>query len=155
MTLAITSYQLWLSIHILAVVVWVGSGFCLVVLVSRVSANEEPVAMLGLLRGAEFLGSRVFGPAGLVALIFGFILVADGDWSWHLWLVLGVIGWVAAIAHGAGVLGQRVAKLATALEAGGWTDTVRADLRSYLLHARLDVAFLVLVVLDMTLKPGA
>ena len=155
MPLAITAYQWYLAIHILAVVIWVGSGFGLLVLIVRMRAEDDARSMAALLRGAEFMGPRIFGGSGLVALVFGLILVSKGDWPWDFWVIFGLVGWAAAFAHGAGVLGVKAGKLIPALDSEGWSDRVKADFSSYVTHMRLDALLLVFVVLDMALKPGA
>ena len=155
MVLAATSYQWFLAFHILAAALWVGAGFCMSILLWRLQVASEPTETLGLLRGAGFMGDRVFAPLSLIIAVLGFILVAKGDWDWHFWLVFGLVGWLIAAVHGGAVLGKRHGPIAEALAAEGWSDKVKADFSSYLMHVRLDVLLIAVVLLDMVLKPGA
>ena len=154
MVLAITSYQWFLAFHILVVVLWVGSGFCVMYLATQLFKTDDAHATSALMKQVEGMGLKVFAPTGLLTVILGFILVGKGDWHWKFWLIFALAGWVAAYAHGAGVLGRKAAKLGPMLESEGWTDGSRREFNSYLMHIRADALLLVLIVLDMTLKPG-
>src|SRR4051812_31052012 len=115
MVLAITSYQWFLAFHILAVALWVGAGFALSILLWRMRPGGDPAETLGILRGASFMGERVFAPLSLIVAVLGFILVSKGDWHWGAWLIIGAVGWLLAAAHGGAVLGRRHEPLAQAL----------------------------------------
>jgi hypothetical protein len=115
MALAITSYQVWLSVHILAAVLWVGSGFTLTMLFARVNPQEEPKGTVKLLRDAEFLGSRIFGPLSFILLIVGFILVGKGDWDYDFWVIFGIAAWAISAATGMAFLGPTAKKMAASL----------------------------------------
>src|SRR5919197_2307247 len=76
-----TRYELFLFLHVACVIAWLGSGTALAVLSFR-----TPIVEL-----AEWLGPRVFGPASLGSLAFGFALVFEGDWTFSpLWIQLGL-----------------------------------------------------------------
>ena len=137
----------------MAAALWVGAGFCLAILAWRMRVGGDAQQMSGLLRAAGFMGDRVFAPLSIIVLIFGFILVAEGDWGWDFWLIFGLVAWAVAAAHGAAVLGKRHERIAEALAGEGWSERVTADFRSYHLHTWADVALVALVILDMTWKP--
>jgi hypothetical protein len=155
MTLAITSYQVFLSIHILCAVLWVGAGFSFVVTYARVSAATEPAMVARFMHVNEFIGSRIFAPLSLTLVIMGFILMGKGDWPYDFWVIFGLVVWVLSFLNGIGYLGRNAGPIAGRLEAEGYTPDVARDFRNWLLAGRIEVTLLMLVVLDMALKPGA
>jgi len=155
MTLAITTYQVYLSIHILCAVLWVGGGTVLVLQVLRAQRERRPERLAEIAGDAEWIGSRVFAPLSLVLVIFGFLLVSKGDWQWHFWLIWGMVFWVVSFLAGAAFLGPQAGRIKKLTDERGPTDTeVQRLIGRVLLVARIDNVLLLLVVLDMALKPG-
>jgi uncharacterized membrane protein len=155
MTLAITTYQVYLSVHILCAVVWVGGGTALVLQVLRAKRERSPERLAQIAGDAEWIGSRVFAPVSLVLVIFGFLLVNKGDWQWHFWLVWGMVFWALSFVTGAGFLGPQAGRIKKLMDERGPTDPeVQQRINRVLLVARIDNIALILVVLDMALKPG-
>jgi uncharacterized membrane protein len=153
--LAITSYQVYLSIHILCAVLWVGGGTLLGILAFRIQRARSAERTAQLAGDAAFLGSRFFAPLSLILVIFGFILVSKGDWQWHFWLVWGMVFWALSFVVGAAFLGPESGKIQKLMADGGATAPgVQERISRILLISRIDNLFLLLVVLDMALKPG-
>jgi hypothetical protein len=88
-------------------------------------------------------------------VVFGFLLVSKGDWQWHFWLIFGVVFWAISFLTGAGFLGPQSGKLKKLMAERGPADPeVQQRINRVLLVARIDTIALLLVVLDMALKPG-
>ena len=155
MVLAVTSYSVWLALHILFVAIWVGGGFLLQLLALRAVRARDPARVAAVTADAEFVGGRVFGPVSFAAAVLGFVLVSEGDWDFDFWVVFAIVAWIVSAATGAAILGpqsQRVNQLVS--EVGADSPEVMARARRLFLIARIDLLLLTLVVLDMTIKPG-
>lgn len=153
----VSAYEIYLLLHVGAAVVWVGSAFLMVVLLTRASAARDAARMVALARDSEWLGLRLYLPANLVALVSAILLVQDGGFGWgRLWIVLGIAGFALSFAFGALVFApgwQRVVRLS---EADGPESTaVRAWMRRLLLVSRVDVGLLLGIVVVMVAKPAS
>jgi uncharacterized membrane protein len=154
--LAVTSYSVWLALHILLVVFWVGGGFTLQLLAMRAVRARDPARVAAITNDAEFVGGRVFAPLSLGVAVLGFVLVSEGNWDFDFWVVFAIVAWVVSAATGAAILGPqsgRINKLVA--EIGADSPEVMARARRLFLIARIDLVILTLVILDMTIKPGA
>ena len=154
MPLAITSYQWFLSIHILAAVLWVGANFAFTVLFMRMNPATDTPGTVRLIRETAFIGQRIFAPLSLLLLVMGFILIGKGDWDYKLWVIFGLAVWLFSFVNGVGYLGRRAGPIAERMETEGFNDAVAADFRKWALAGRIELTLLILVVLDMALKPG-
>lgn len=155
MTLAITSYQWFLSFHILAAVIWVGGGVALHLLFSRIDPAVDPARAATMMGDAGFIGNRVFAPSSVVLLVMGLILMGKGDWGYHFWAIFGLAVWFFSFVVGAGYFGRKAGPLAEGLATKGWTPEVEAMWTPFRRLASIETWLLVLAVLDMALKPGA
>lgn len=156
MTIAATTYQWYLAFHILAAVLWVGGGFTLQLLAIRASRPGGRVHLGSLASEIEWVGTRVFIPSSLLLVILGFALVGEGNWDWDFWLVFALAVWLASFLVGIAFLGPQSGKLGKDVERYG-VDSPQATqrLQRIFLVSRVELVFLILVVLDMALKPGA
>jgi uncharacterized membrane protein len=150
----ITTYQWYLAIHILAVVVWVGGGLTLHLFALRARAANDPQRMAAFSADAEFMGTRIFTPASLLAGVFGFLLIHEGNWDYKFWIVFPIVVWVGSFAVGGGYLGPQAKKLGAAIERGDHAEATAIRGRIFL-ASRVLIVLLLLVVLDMTLRPGS
>ena len=155
MPLAITSYQWFLSVHVLCAVLWVGSNFAIHVFFARMRPEVDAAGTARLIRDTEFIGNRIFAPLSVILLVMGFILIGKGDWPYHFWVIFALFVWGFSFLNGVGYLGRRAIPIAERLEGEGYTAAVATDFRNFTLAARIEMALLILVVLDMALKPGA
>ncbi|MGE0228983.1 MAG: DUF2269 family protein [Dehalococcoidia bacterium] len=151
------SYDLLLFLHVYSVVLWVGGGALLNVLGARITraGTAQQVAEFGA--QVEWVGLRIFTPLSVLALIVGVLMALDDRWDFGAtWIQLGLGGWVLSFLLGAGFLGPQSGKLGRLIrEHGSDHPEVRPRLQRLLLVARLDTLLLLLVVADMTIKPGA
>ena len=155
MTIAATTYQWYLAVHILAAVVWVGGAAVTQLFALRATRTNDGVRIATFASDAEWIGMRIFLPSSLILVIFGFMLVGKGDWDWELWLVFALIVWIASVAVGAGFLGPESGRIAKITEREGPdSPEATARLKRIFLISRIELVLLILVVLDMALKPG-
>lgn len=153
---AFTTYEWFLSVHVLAAVLWVGGGFMLQVLTIRASRADDGPRLATLTSEIEWIGTRIFVPSSLALVVFGFLLVSEGNWDYELWIVFGIAVWLASFFVGAGFLGPESRRLSqTIRELGIDSAEARARLARIFLISRIELAFLLLVVLAMVLKPGS
>jgi Predicted integral membrane protein (DUF2269) len=152
----ITTYQVYLAVHILAAVLWVGGAVTIQLLAIRASRPNARLQIGLLASEIEWVGTRVFIPSSLILVVFGFLLVGKGDWDWHFWLVFALAVWIASFLAGIAFLGPQSGKLGEDVERYG-IDSAQATerLQRIFLVSRVELVFLLLVVLDMALKPGS
>ena len=151
----LTLYTVLLSVHIIAAVVWIGGGTALTILMSRLRGERDTSILSRLFADIGSLGQRVFLPASLLLLAAGFGLIAEGDWEWDLWIILGIAGWLTTAVNGALFMGPQSAKLSELL-ASGTPDAQAVDdkLRRVLTFGSAELAIMMLVIVDMVMKPG-
>lgn len=151
------AYSAYLAMHTLAAVVWVGGDATLTVLgiVFERRGDNETLAALG--RAGAWIGSRVYTPAVFVVLGFGIALMLEGDIPWNqFWILFGLAGWATATVLGVAVIGPQVTGInRAALAYGPESDELVRRTRRLFLIFRFDAALLLLIVLDMALKPFA
>lgn len=149
------TYDVYKLVHVLAALVWVGGGTMLVVLVLLTERENDPVALAALGKKAEFAGTRIFTPAGLVVVLFGVLMMMNGDLDWgQFWVIAGLVGFGLSFVTGAAFLGPQVKQLNELADRHGVEHPItQAKLRTILAVARFDVAMLLLVVADMVAKP--
>jgi uncharacterized membrane protein len=149
------SYQLYLMIHIFAAGVWVGGGAVIAVLAFLMQRENDPVLVARFADKAGLVGFRLFLPASLVVLAFGFVLVSKGDWGYgHFWVVFALLGWIASFLVGLLFLGPEARRLAAIVSERGVEDAdAQRRVRRIMLVDRTQVLVLLLVVADMAAKP--
>ena len=150
-----TWYELLLSLHILAIATWFGSGVAITAM-GFMSLKTGPEAFGTFALPATKWAGRAHPIAGVVLLLTGFALVADADWDFDTWLILGLVGLVAAMGLGGALVGRTADGIVKRIQAGSMTaEELSAGARQLLLYTRIELVILVLVVVDMVAKPGA
>ena len=148
-------YELFLALHILAAIAWIGSGFMLLVLAGRAARQPDGEALGRVIDDTADLGGKLFIPASLLTFAMGLALVIDGPWTFdQLWIVLALAGFAATFCTGALILkprGDRIAELRR--RDGRMSREATYTARRMLALGRLDYVVLVMVVVDMALKP--
>jgi hypothetical protein len=127
----------------------------LLLLATRAARQPDGEALGGLIDDTADLGTKLFIPASLVTFAMGLALAIDGPWSFdQLWIVLGLAGFATTFVTGALILkprGDRIAELRR--RDGGMSPEANYAARRMLTLGRLDYVVLVMVVVDMALKP--
>jgi len=151
------AYKWLLAFHILFAVVWVGSNTAIQILVIRASraSADKLVYLAGEI---EWYGTRVLVPSALIVVILGFLLLHESSGAYDLgqgWVTFGFVVWLLSFLVGAGFLGPESGRLGKIVEERGPDDPdYRRRLSRIFLISRIELLLLVLVVLDMTVKPG-
>jgi uncharacterized membrane protein len=150
-------YALFKAVHVGLAVVWVGGGALLTVLGIRAQRETDPQAIVTVARQAAFAGEKIFAPSGLVVFLMGIAMMINTSWGWgHFWVIVGLLGYLATFTVGIAVLSPLAKKIAqTAEEKGPEHPDTLALIDRILLLARIDVAMLLLVIIDMVTKPFA
>jgi len=152
------SYDWLLLGHILAAIAWVGGAITMQTVGARLVRAESPEAVAAFARTAEWIGPRLYMPASLAVLGFGIALVAASDaWSiGQLWIILALVGIAISAIGGAVFFGPQAKRIGEALRSeGAESERAQALIRRLFVVGRIDLVVLLLIVVDMVLKPGA
>ena len=150
-------YSLFKAIHVTFAVLWVGGGLVLTILALRAERSMDPNDIVNIARYAAFVGERIFAPAGLIVFAMGIAMMINTNWGWgKFWVILGLIGYASTFLTGIGVLNPLTKQInASSVENGPTAPATIALIKKTLLIVRIDVAVLLIVVLDMVTKPFA
>jgi len=148
-------YLTFKAVHVAAAVLWVGGGTFVTLMAMATERASDPRRLLEVARQAECGATRIFVPASFVVLAMGIAMTINGDLDWgQFWLAFGLVAWVISTAIGVGFLTPRIKHLNALVSERGERDAaVQAAVQPILLAARLDIALLFLIVIDMTAKP--
>lgn len=150
----ITTYQAYLSIHILAAVIWVGGAFTMQLFAIRATRAGDNEYLVAVTRDIEWIGTRFFIPSSLILVVFGFLLINEADLDYEFWIVFPIVIWLLSFLAGVAFLGPESGRVSKAFDAqGAGSAEGQARLKRVFLVSRIELVFLILVVLDMALKP--
>ena len=149
-------YLLFVYIHILAAIAWVGGSLAINVLGTRVGRSSDPAELPKLGHHIEWLGLRYFLPISLLTFVAGFILVTQ-RWSFsQAWISAAMLLWLVSVLLGALYIGPRSKKVAEMFETQGATaPSARAASARLFMVARIDLLIFLVIVGLMVWKPGA
>jgi len=137
-------YELWLAVHIVCAVVWAGGAVAIQILGRMYAASGDVAAMLDFNRRAVRLATWLFAPLAVVLIVAGVLLVEEVGYEYTApWIVLGFLGLVFSLAVGVGYSSWEARRIDGA-----------AGIRRVLAVNALQVLVLLLVVVDMAVKPG-
>jgi uncharacterized membrane protein len=150
------SYQVYLALHILAVVVWVGGDVTLTTLGIVFESKQDGPTLAALGRMGAWIGTRVYTPTLFVVFGFGVALVEKSGIGWnHFWIVFAVVGWSLATVVGIAFVGPELGRIDRAAQQyGPESPEVGRRVKRLFTIFRFDTAILVLVVIDMAAKPS-
>jgi uncharacterized membrane protein len=150
-----TSYELWLFLHISAAIVWIGGAAVAQVFGILAQRSGDPLRSAGFGRDMAFIGPKVFAPAALVVLATGALLTEDGNWDWSepfIWL--GIVGWGIVAFTAFAFLTRAMGRAGARLAAEGPSPEVAAEVKKLVLLARVLILALFVIVFLMVVKPG-
>ncbi len=148
-------YSAFKAVHVLGAIVWIGGGSLITILALMAERKNDPAELATIGKQAAMVGERIFAPAGLVVFAMGIAMMVNTNWGWgKFWVTAGLVGYVITFFTGIGVLAPGTKKIvALTEEKGALHPETQAAIRRILLIARVDVAMLFLVVVDMVVKP--
>lgn len=152
----ITLYEFLKFAHITFAAVWIGTDTAMQVLSFR-SLKAGGQRLVDFMSDVEWLGTRLLIPSSLLVVVFGVWMVLDNEvWDFsQTWITIGFAVFAASFLAGAGFLGPETGRLAKLTDEKGADDPeVRRRIKRILLVSRIELVLLVLVVLDMVVKPG-
>jgi uncharacterized membrane protein len=156
--LALTHYNEFKFVHVLAAVVWVGGAATVQVYALLAVSTNDPAKVAAFAADTEFVGTRIFLPAALILLVSGLLTVHESSGAWGYgqgWVRFGLVVIALSIVTGAGFLGPESGRIARATRAGGVeSPEVQARIRRIFLVSRVELVLLMAVVFDMVVKPG-
>jgi len=144
-------------LHILAAVIWVGTGVYYLFTGTRLrrAGNPEHVAAFA---GNLAAAAPLMVASSITVLVAGVLLVlyAPGlDFS-DTWIWLGLLGYAATFVTGMFFIRPRADRLAAAMASEGPTSATAQGLIAQMFAiGRIDQVVLVLVIAVMVFKPGA
>jgi uncharacterized membrane protein len=150
-----TGYIILKSLHVLAAATWVGGALGQNLLATRLLKTNDGNLMAKFARESEWVGMHVYLPSALTILALGIWMVATSAWNFtDLWVAVGILGILFTVITGAFFLGPTSKKIAAGIEARGPDDPEVIRLTEKILKVgRIDLAVLMLVVVDMVTKP--
>ena len=106
-------------------------------------------------RQAALVGQKLFSPSAVVVLVMGIAMMINGSLDWgQFWVSFGLLGFLSTFVVGMFFLSPASKRIAATIEAEGVeSPAAQAAIAKLLVVARYDIAVLLLVVLDMVLKP--
>ena len=148
-------YSAFKAVHVIAAMIWIGGGALLMILGIVAERRPDPVELATVARQAAMVGEKLFAPAGIVVVAMGVAMMVNTNWGWgKFWVIAGLVGYAITFVTGVGVLSPMTKKIAAlAEEKGPNHPETAAAITRVLQLVRIDVAMLLLVVVDMVVKP--
>jgi uncharacterized membrane protein len=151
------SYQVYLALHVVSVVIWVGGDVTLTTLGIVFERRGDGPTLAALGKMGTWVGTRVYTPALFAVLIFGIALMEKGNWDWFgvFWIDFALVGWLIAACVGVGFVGPELGRIDEAAQKfGPMSEEVGRRVKRLFMIFRFDTALLVLIVIDMVAKPS-
>jgi uncharacterized membrane protein len=147
--------DLLLTIHVLAAVIWVG-GSALLLALGYYLRGRDINTRVEYTRWTEWLGPRIFAPMSIAVIVAGHLLVNEIGYDFdQTWLHVGQVGWLLSFIIGIAFYPREGKKRERLIEQQGVEhESVAASINRVLTVATVDTLIVVLVVVDMTTKPG-
>ena len=147
--------DLLLTVHVLAAVIWVGGSVILIALGYYLRGRDINTRN-EFTRWTEWLGPRVFAPMSILVIVAGHLLVDELGYDFdQTWLHIGQAGWLLSFLIGVGFYPRQGKKREQLIAQHGVEhESVAASVNRVLTVATIDTLIVVLVVIDMTTKPG-
>jgi uncharacterized membrane protein len=149
------TYNVYLALHVLAAVIWVGGDITLTTLGIVFERRGEGETLGALGRMGAWVGTRVYTPALFVTIAFGIALMIEGDLDWgQFWVLFGLVGWLIAAVVGVGFVGPELGRIDEAARTHGpESPEVARRVKRLFMIFRFDTVLLMLIVLNMAAKP--
>ena len=148
-------YATFKAVHVGFAAIWIGGGFLLTILGVIAERQNDPAQLAAIAKQAALVGQKLFSPSAGIVLLAGIAMMINTNWGWgHFWITAGLVSFASTFVTGIGVLAPRSKRLHQLMQTAGPTaPETQAAIKSILLIARFDVAVLLLVIVDMVVKP--
>ena len=145
-----------LTVHVLAAVIWVGGSLAMHILGRRVLRRGQGQEIYEFSKEINTVALRLYAPTSLILLVAGMGLVPEAGYEFsQLWIILGLAGWLFSFVVGIAYYGPQDKRLQALVAEKGTEDPGVADnVRRALTVNSVELLILLLVVVDMTTKPG-
>lgn len=150
------AYDVYLALHVLTTVIWVGGDITLTTLGIRYERLNDGETLAALGKVGTWVGTRIYTPALFAALAFGIALMLEADLDWsQFWVIFGLVGWTIAATVGVGFVGPELGRIdKAAQEFGPNSPEVGRRVKRLFTIFRFDTALLTLIIIDMSAKPN-
>jgi uncharacterized membrane protein len=150
-------YELYLTLHLVCAVLWVGGGVSVHVLGRWAAKTGDDAQLLEFNRNALKLSALFYAPLAIVLLVAGILLVDEVGYEFSdLWISLAMLAWVLSLLLGVAFYPREARRIEAAVADGGPSaPAVRQGINRVLTVNAVEVTILLLVVVDMAVKPGA
>lgn len=136
--------------------IWIGGSLMIQMFFLR-ARGRGPEAVGAMLGDVEWIGNRLIVPATSLLVVLGILLVIEVEvyeFS-QFWIAAALVAFALSFATGAGFLGPETGRISKLMgERGAADPEVQSRIHRVLLISRIEFAVLILIVLDMVLKPG-
>ena len=150
-----SSYELWLFIHIAAAIVWLGGAAAAQVFAVLAKRSGDPARTAAFGRDISFVGLKIFLPSSLVVFVTGVLLTEDGNWDWtEPFIVFGLVAWAVVSLVAFGYVLQEMKKVGARIAAEGPSPALVGRVNTLVLLARVLILVLFVIVVVMVVKPG-
>jgi uncharacterized membrane protein len=147
--------DLLLTVHVLAAVIWVGGSVMMLAIGYYLRGRDLPTRV-EFTRVTEWVAPRLLAPASIGVIIAGPLLVDELGYEFDQpWLHVGFLGWFISFILGVAFYPREAKRRERLIEKHDIRhETVAASVNRVLTVATIDTLIVVLVVIDMTTKPG-
>ena len=150
-----SSYELWLFVHITAAIVWLGGALAAQVFAVLAKRSGDPARTVAFGRDISFIGLRIFLPSSIVVFVSGVFVTEDGNWDWgEPFIVFGVVAWAVVSLAAFGYVLREMGRIGAQIAAEGPSPALVGRVNGLVLLARVLILVLFVVVFVMVVKPG-
>jgi uncharacterized membrane protein len=146
-------YEFLLFFHIAMAVIWIGGALMMQLFGIRAVRSADPARIAALGHDIEWIATRTFIPASLLAFVSGILLVVESDFYGFGddWIVIGLALYATTFLAGLLFMGPESGRVGK-LTAEGSPDAGPRTMRLIML-SRLDLVLLFAILYDMAVKP--
>ncbi|HEX4747766.1 MAG TPA: DUF2269 family protein [Gaiellaceae bacterium] len=149
------SYELWLFLHIVGTILWVGGAVVVQVFGALTQRAADPALTAAFGRNSAWTGTWVFMPASALVLVSGVLLTEDGNWSWsEPFVLVGLVGWAIVAGVVFGYVAPSMKRFGRQMALEGPSPELAARIRSVIVLARVFLVLLFVIVFMMVVKLG-
>jgi uncharacterized membrane protein len=150
-----SSYELWLFLHISTAMVWIGGATVAQIFGVLAQRSGDPAQGAAFGRAMAFIGPKVFMPASIAVLVTGVLLTEDGNWEWsETFIWLGIVLWATVSVVAFAFLTRAMGRVGARMAAEGPSPALGTEMNRLVLLGRVLVLVLFVIVFVMVVKPG-